>query len=215
MISGNGKINPINVKALNQRYIKEREVLSIGFKLARIVKEMNESFAGMIMNTYFMCLLLSTATLYSSSTILFNRDHTEMCFFAAGAFSIALLSLSRLIWITDGAHSLAVSMKKCVYHLDRFKFRNKHCEVEEIQLMKEDLRGYSEAPITPYSAFSLSTSTMLGAYGTIITYLIVLLQFKVSEPHSSDDATENNCTTTTATTTETTTTMNSSNVSLT
>ena len=188
IINGNETINQINVKELNQRYITEKEIISVGFKLTRIVKQMNESFAGMIMNTYFTCLVLTIATLYSSSTILFNRNHTELLFFSAGAFSVANLSFARLVGITNCGHSLAVSMKKCVYHLDRFRSKNKECQLEEIQLLKEDLRCYSEAPITPCSAFSLSMSTLLGAYGTIITYLIVLLQFKVSEPHSSDNA---------------------------
>ena len=64
--------------------------------------------------------------------------------------------------------------------------------------MKEELKYYCEAPITPLSAFSVSTSTLLGALGTIITYLIVLLQFKVSElPGDTQERQEHNSTNTT------------------
>ena len=73
-------------------------------------------------------------------------------------------------------------MKNCIYHLERFKIRKGGVDEDDFQLLKDDLRYYCEDPITPFSAFSVSTNTLLGAFGTIVTYLIVLLQFKVSEP---------------------------------
>ena len=52
-----------------------------------------------------------------------------------------------------------------------------------------------DSPITPLSAFSVSTSTLLSSFGTIITYLIVLLQFKVSEQSGDiQDGQEHNTT---------------------
>ena len=51
----------------------------------------------------------------------------------------------------------------------------------EVDLLRKDLRYHAESPINPYSAFSLSSSNLLGACGTIITYIIVLLQFKIAE----------------------------------
>ena len=65
-------------------------------------------------------------------------------------------------------------------------------------MLKEDLKYYSEAPITPLSAFSVSTSTLLSAFGTIITYVIVLLQFKVSEPPGDTQGRQEHNTTSTS-----------------
>ena len=85
------------------------------------------------------------------------------------------------IWITSFGQNLSNTMKECGYHLDRFKPDNTKIDEKEIGLLRQDVKYHSESPITPFSCFSLSNNTLLGAFGTIVTYLIVLLQFKVSE----------------------------------
>ena len=142
---------------------------------------MNVSLTGIIVNTYLTCLIVATATLYSSSTILFERSFVLILFSAAN-FCVSLLTINRLIWITDCGYRLSLSMRNCSYYLDRLKISKGSVDEDDFRLLKEELKYYSDAPITPLSAFSVSTSTLLGAFGTIVTYLIVLLQFKVSEP---------------------------------
>ena len=161
----------------------EQKMLSLGCSLMEVIKEMNDSLTGIIVNTYFTCLVVATATLYSSSTILFERSFVLVLFSAAN-FCVSLLTINRLIWITDCGYRLTLSMKKCTYHIERFKVSETGVDKDDFQLLKEEMRYYMEAPITPFSAFSVSTSTLLGAFGTIVTYLIVLLQFKVSEEPS-------------------------------
>ena len=161
--------------------LNEDKILSIGFNLIEVIKEMNISLTGIIVNTYLICLIVATGTLYSSSTILFQRSFA-LILFSASCFCISLLTINRLIWLTYFGHQLSSSMKNCSYQLQRLKITTRDVDEQEFQLLKEELKYYCEAPITPLSAFSVSTSTLLGALGTIITYLIVLLQFKVSEP---------------------------------
>ena len=170
-----------NVQDLIDLATTEKEILSIGTKLIKVVKTMNTSFAGLILVTYFNCLLQTTSQLYTASTILFNREVKALILLSAASFSVACLMCCRLFWLTSSGHGLSTSMKKCAHHLEKLKRTKKDDDWDEIQLLKQDLRYYSESPITPEPAFSLSTSTLLGAYGTIVTYLIVLIQFKVSE----------------------------------
>ena len=158
---------------------------------------MNVALTGIIVNTYFTCLIVATATLYSSSTILFERSFVLILFSAAN-FCVSLLTINRLIWITDCGYRLSLSMKNCSYHLERLKISKGSVDQDDFQLLKEELKYYSDAPITPLSAFSVSTSTLLGAFGTIVTYLIVLLQFKVSEPPGKTAGREENNTTKTS-----------------
>ena len=160
--------------------LNESKILSQGSNLLQVVKEMNISLPGMIVNTYFSCLVVATATLYSSSTILFDRSHDVLIILSIANLCISTLTISRLVWLTDGGHRLSLSMKNCIYHLERLKITKGGVDEDDFQLLKEDLRYYCEDPITPFSAFSVSTNTLLGAFGTIVTYLIVLLQFKVS-----------------------------------
>ena len=162
--------------------LNEQKILSLGSNLLEVVKEMNISLPGMIVNTYFSCLVVATATLYNSSTIFFDRNHDILYLLSIANLCISTLTISRLVWLTDGGHKLSLSMKNCTYHLERFKSTKGGVDEDDFQLLKEELKYYGEAPITPFSAFSVSTNTLLGAFGTIVTYLIVLLQFKVSEP---------------------------------
>ena len=160
--------------------LNEQKVLLLGSNLIEVVKEMNISLPGMIVNTYLSCLVVATATLYSSSTILFDRNHDILILLSIVNICISTLTITRLVWLTDGGHKLSLSMKNCTHHLERLKITKGGVDEDDFQLLKEDLRYYSESPITPFSAFSVSTNTLLGAFGTILTYLIVLLQFKVS-----------------------------------
>ena len=50
-----------------------------------------------------------------------------------------------------------------------------------LKIMKQDIKDKAISPITPFSAFSLSNSTLIGTFATILTYLIVLIQFKAAE----------------------------------
>ena len=85
----------------------------------------------------------------------------------------------RLVSLTNSGYVLETTMKACAHTLDRIKLKNKDIS-EESQLLKQDLRYHCESPITPFSAFSLSHGTLIGTFATIITYLIVLIQFKMS-----------------------------------
>ena len=176
--------------------LNEEKILSIGFNLIDVIKEMNVWLTGIIVNTYLICLIVATGTLYSSSTILFQRSFA-LILFSASNFCISLLTINRLIWLTAFGHQLSLSIKNCSYHLQRLKITERDVDEEGFQLLKEELKYYGEAPLTPLSAFSVSTSTLLSAFGTIITYLIVLVQFKVSElPGDTQERQEHNTTST-------------------
>lgn len=171
------------IEQIQDNLMDEKKVISTGFMLIKIVKKLDRSFAAMITNTYFTCILVATLTLYSASTILFDMGKKELILSSCACLSIAILALFRLCRITYCGYTLTEAMKECVYLLDRCKFKDKAMESDELQLLRQEIRYYSESPINPFSAFSVSTSTLVGAFGTIVTYLIVLLQFKVSEPH--------------------------------
>ena len=162
-------------------YFDENKIINYGFRLVEVVKTFDNTFAGMVTNTYFICILITTGAIYSSTSIFLGQFQTSLLLFSASMLSVACLCIARLIWITSFGQNLSNAMKECGYHLDRFKFYNNEMYEREIELLRRDVKYHSESPITPFSCFSLSNNTLLGAFGTIITYLIVLLQFKVSE----------------------------------
>ena len=167
-------------------YSDEHQIVSNGFVMVAAVKKLSVTFSGMIMNTYFVCVLVTTCAIYSSSSIILLREFTTgLLLYSASMFLVACLYIGRLVWLTSVGQNLSNSMKKCGYHLDRFKPNDKKMDERELDLLRQDIRYHSESPIAPFSFFTLSNSTLLGAFGTIVTYLIVLLQFKISEYSST------------------------------
>lgn len=163
-------------------YSDKHQIVSNGFVMVAAVKKLSVTFSGMIMNTYFVCVLVTTCAIYSSSSIILLREFTTgLLLYSAAMFLAACLYIARLVWLTSVGQNLSNSMKKCGYHLDRFKPNDKKMDERELDLLRQDIRYHSESPIAPFSFFSLSNGTLLGAFGTIVTYLIVLLQFKLSE----------------------------------
>ena len=51
---------------------------------------------------------------------------------------------------------------------------------QKIWIFKQELQVIN-SPLSPFSAFDVSNRTLISSFATIVTYLIVLIQFKVSE----------------------------------
>ena len=161
--------------------LQEKIIISVGFNLIKVVKRMDKAFASMIVTTYFICMLVATGALYLSSSVLFSRGECEVTLLSAAGLSITWLAIFRVYQMTKYGCSLAKKMKKCSYQLDRFQFSDpNNLENGSVQLLREEFQNNHEAPIAPYSAFTLSSSSLLSLFGTIVTYIIVLLQFKTS-----------------------------------
>ena len=161
--------------------LQEKIIISVGFNLIKVVKRMDKAFASMIVTTYCICMLVATGALYLSSSVLFSRGECEVTLLSAAGLSITWLAIFRVYQMTKYGYMLAKKMKRCSYHLDRFQFNDpNNSNSGLVQLLREEFQDNHEAPIAPYSAFTLSSSSLLALFGTIVTYIIVLLQFKTS-----------------------------------
>ena len=73
-------------------------------------------------------------------------------------------------------------MKIYAHALDRLHMKkSQDGTLDTVHILKQDLKDHGHSPINPFSAFSLSNNTLIGTFATILTYLIVLIQFKASE----------------------------------
>ena len=106
----------------------------------------------------------------------------EIYFMCCASMFLTILSMMRILYHTSSGQCLASAIKECAHTLDRIKMANiKDEKLTNIKLLKKDLKHYCISPINPLSAFSLSNSTLIGTFATILTYLIVLIQFKATE----------------------------------
>ena len=177
-------INTTDITKKSEESLAENKLATIGYLLLKLVKTIDSTFEGMIANTFFDCILIATIALYNASSVIFRAADVDLYLSSLACLFIFVLSISRLVRLSRCGHDLMKEMKECVYHLERYKFDKKKMNMEEIELLRRDVRDQAESPINPFSAFSLSSNTFLGACGTIVTYIIVLLQFKVAEPQT-------------------------------
>ena len=106
---------------------------------------------------------------------------------SANCFLLTFLSILRLLYYTKAGQYLATSINECVETLrdiQMTKFRD--ANYYSIGIIRQDLKVIAVSPITPCATFSLSNSTLVGTFATILTYLIVLIQFKASENQDND-----------------------------
>ena len=136
----------------------------------------------MIMITYTNCLFLATISLYLTSSMVINRyEGIELLLVALSRMLMAVLSISRLFFVTNLGQGLASAMRKCVYTMTKNKIYNPcidKLKKEKLDSIYQVLKNNSHSPITPISAFSWSNRTLLGIIAIILTYLVVLIRFK-------------------------------------
>lgn len=162
---------------------KVDKIFSIGKRLLKVTNNIDKTMGGIILNTYINCLLVATTTLYAGSSVFFNKSNgMEGCFLSICCFSMTALSLLRLIYHTNAGQYLASSMEKSLESLNELQMIISNGKQSSyVKSLKEDIRDKCTSPINPVSAFSLSNSTLIGTFATILTYLIVLIQFKAAE----------------------------------
>ena len=162
---------------------KSSNYLSVGASLLKITRQIENAFGGIILNTYINCLLQATCTLYAGSSFFFNNAKgIKVYILAANCFLMTFLSILRLFYYTKAGQHLATSIDECVETLKDLQMsKPDDLSFNYMKILKQDLKDKSVSPISPFGAFSLSNSTLIGTFATILTYLIVLIQFKASE----------------------------------
>ena len=181
--SSHSSLSIKNIGNGKERESNEENMFSIGRCLLKVTNNIDSTFGGMILNTYINCLLIGTTTLYACSSVFFNRSTGIAIYIISGiCFLMTLLSLLRLMYHTNAGQSLASAMEESLDALTDIQMIVLEDKMYlHVKLLKEGIKNKCSSPINPFSAFSLSNSTLIGTFATILTYLIVLVQFKAAE----------------------------------
>ena len=160
------------------------QLINSGLSLTNIVTKTNETFGGMIFSTYCTCLLLSTISLYGASSVFLpemTMSRQLIWPFTTAQLILAMMSFLRVYYITNAAQNLKRTIKEARISLEYFIENQDMAQIRHIGLLRHQLRMLSDSPITPMSTFSLCNSTLLSTSATVLTYLIILIQFKLTE----------------------------------
>ena len=180
----------------DEKFPKHHDEINIMVDLAldicKVTKKLNKHFSGILFCCYGGNLFISTLSFYTSILCLcilsFSTVHLGWGLMNGFCF---ILYMSRLYFVTISGHDLGQSMKSL-----RLEFKSYIIWTEESKMLEihQDENGIlrnkidlmndllsNESPISPYGYFSITGGAFLSALTTIITYLIVLIQFKISE----------------------------------
>ena len=205
--SQNGKVQGLmNMKCENSnegldknRWTILRSTLDMPFKVLKIISLFDDTFAGIVLTVYVGTLALITVSSYGLASVVlsFSRMNIQeavtfaylrgsWCFLLASGNSHKLLRLTKY---SNALHTSLLELKNnlneiLIETLDSSStgFNVKEIEIcrQKIWIFKQELQLIN-SPLSPFSAFDVSNRTLISAFATIITYLIVLIQFKVSE----------------------------------
>ena len=155
-----------------------------GMMLTDLVYRTNDAFGGMIFNIYCTCLLSSTIALYGASYLflpvtVFKKQ--LMWTFVISELFLVQTSFLRIYYLTNATENLKRTIKTSKARAENLIKSDNCISTGRINVLRYKLGVMSESPITPLSTFSLSNATFLSASATIITYLMILIQFKLTE----------------------------------
>ena len=155
-----------------------------GKMLTDLVYRTNDAFGGMIFNIYCTCLLSSTIALYGASYLflpvtVFKKQ--LMWTFVISELFLVQTSFLRIYYLTNATENLKSTIKISRVRAEILTESDNCMNAGKINVLRYKLGVMAESPITPLSTFSLSNATFLSASATIITYLIILIQFKLTE----------------------------------
>ena len=218
----NGTMVPIentqHIKSLEEhndsnQKIYLNKILDMPFKGLKVISSFNETFSGIVLTVYVGTLGLITVSSYGLASIILSfprLNNQEAVTFAylrgCWCFLIAAGNIHKLLRITQYSNSLQKSLLDLKNNLNDIsnlcldsepsKLKEKENETyrQKIWIFKQELQLIN-SPLSPFSAFDVSNRTLISAFATIITYLIVLIQFKISEFDNNLDVKNCNCTT--------------------
>ena len=115
-------------------------------------------------------------------TLMEHFSTTLAIFIAVTGLHIAIF-VARIFNLSTGSQAISDRMKSFKITLQNFKLANiEMLSQGSLTALDNLLDQLSEgSPISPLSAFSLDNSTIASGFGLMLTYTIVLLQFKTGE----------------------------------
>ena len=164
-------------------------LLRTGFRLEDLVNQANAMFGGIIWVELALCLVIEVGSIYFSMTLAFVLDDDSegfkpvvLCFGISGLTMATFSCIRRFSYLVTG-HRLRRGFSSCKRLLQ--DIQSKYSKDVLCKASRTDLKilidRYSpQCPVRPMDSFNLDLSAALAMDGAIITYTIVLMQFKLN-----------------------------------
>ena len=159
--------------------------IDVGLNLSRLLNDLNKLTSLFLFIFFIEALTIGAIFMYGEFGILFSKVTTYKIVTTLIFTTFSAVHLLALLYICLAGQELQNSMLDVVNELEEILAYLAKENMEDIKiipdlslLVKKLNRG---RPITPYSYFAVNNATLVKSYATLVTYVIVLLQFKSLE----------------------------------
>lgn len=177
------KPKPTEKKELKRPEHDFQELVDHGLSLCGIVDEFNDVFGIFVLNSGISSALSAVISSYISKSILFGPKIGVLviCFSASFGLLGAFFFL-RIFFLSRAGQALIDGKQEALKSLEDHLLANPETRSEQDFRLSVLIRRLStKEAISPQNFFTLSNRSFLSGMGVILTYLIVLMQFKASE----------------------------------
>ena len=189
------KVSPsLELKSTKFNQLEIDIVVNMGTELCNVVSELNSAFSGINFWHYTMYLMSAIVNFYLTFLIfgiLGWRDVQNIPLIMMNLVGL-IASILAMYYMISCGDDLAKSMNalKCALEdyvvtrtVEDYNFEDaneKFTIYNKIDLLKERLNIVS--PISPYGLFGINNSSCLESLVNILTYVVVIINFKITEP---------------------------------
>ena len=181
---------------LNQSGVSKcpsNDIISRGLSFIELNEFMNLMFGGLLVLEYGYDLFNTTFGLYFSTTIV-NIYNTKLgcidlvvLFFASFSIMLVIMSIRRLYIFQAEGQGLSNNYARIRQNLEHISinFADNLKRKEERQLEVLISHFSCPCPVRPCDIFNMNSANFVSVGGLIITYLIVLMQFKLGDSNGT------------------------------
>ena len=164
-------------------------IISTGFSLHDLARKANSAFGGIIMTEYAVTLFYSTFGIYFSTIIIeiyddkLGRINQLVLILGMVNITLVVFSIYRVYLMQAMGQELCNHFSAITENLEDLSINfAKRVEDKEVRQLEVLIARFSapSSPIRPCDVFNMNTANFVSIGRIILTYLIVLLQFKIS-----------------------------------
>ena len=169
--------------------LSNENIISKGLCLHDLVKRANNMFGGILLYQYGHSLFFATFGIYFSTTILkvyieeINWINEMVLMFSLANIIMVIFKIYKIYMMQAKGQVLCnhfASIKDNLENISLVFARNLDFEDERKLRVLISRFSTTSSPIRPCDVFDMNTASFVSISGIILTYLIVLLQFKLS-----------------------------------
>jgi hypothetical protein len=182
-------LNFINTMKEKSKLKRDREnMLATGFDIFDLLYEFEESFGVYLFIEVGYCIAYLVIGIFFSFGIA-GALSTEKgwlnsrLFMAANHICCTIISLIKILLLLSHGQKLTIYMKKTKKMLETVYMENmEYFDESTTARMNILIDNFATiSPIRPLDSFNLNWSTGIAACGVLMTYIVVLLQFRISD----------------------------------